>query len=142
MSTSSKPVRHLMLCAAGALGLALVASPASAQPRDSGRYYQSGDDSVEVTAPRYHPGRSDIGAPIRNVAMQEEVRFDDLDLRTNHGAHVLQSRVRQTARNLCRRLDAVYPVTADGSPDCYTVAVNNAMSQANAAIDGARKYSN
>ena len=46
--------------------------------------------------------------------------------------------IRSTARTLCNKIDRMYPVSADNSPDCYRTAVNNAMDQAYDAIDRAR----
>lgn len=147
--------RHLALAAAtvGAVALlGLAAAPASAQEPYGDSDYQSGyggpgiytaDEEVEVTAPPYyrrhhHPRRSAIGAPIVDVAMSSPVRFDDLDLTTRHGAQRLRLRVRETARDLCHRLDLAYPVSAADSPPCYRTALDEAMPQANAAIRQAR----
>lgn len=145
--TSSRTARRLALCAASALGVVFAASIANAESADGGRYqpvaYTQNDndsDDIIVTAPRQRNERSAIGAPIRDVAMTQEVSFDDLDLTTNHGARELKNRVRQTARNLCHQLDVRYPVTADRSPDCYTTASNDALAQADDAIADARRY--
>jgi len=96
---------------------------------------------VIVTAPPYHgPARdSATGAPIRDVALSQGVRFDDIDLRTRDGARELQARVRATARDLCRRLDVAYPISADGSPPCYRTAVEDGLAQADEAIEQARE---
>jgi UrcA family protein len=123
----------------GTAVFALAASGAVAQ--DYGRYepaaYGRSPERVEVIAPR--PQRSEIGAPIVDVALSREVRFDDLDLDTRHGVRELRERVRNTARDLCRQIDFRYPIAANGSPPCYRTAVADAMDQVDEAIDRARR---
>jgi UrcA family protein len=126
---------------ASALGLALAASSAGAQDyNDSAPAYRStSTEEVVVAAPRNRVERSGTtGAPIVDVALQRPVRFDDLDLRTEGGAHMLRERVRFTAQRLCRDLDRRYPITVSGGPSCYREAVDDAMEQAETAIDQAR----
>ena len=118
------------MLATGAVALTLAAS-ASAQ------YYASPTEQVIVRAPQYGPQRSEIGAPIENVSMSREVRFDDLDLRTVWGARVLRSRLRETALNLCRQIDNQY-VTLDDNRSCYRDAYEDAMMQADDAIRATR----
>jgi UrcA family protein len=127
---------------AGAFGACVAVLPAAAQ--DDGRYngapgaYSSTEDVI-VQAPRYrHPQRSTIGAPIEDVWLSAPVRFDDLDLTTDWGVRKLHTRIFVAARKLCQRLDNRYPVTvSDGAPSCYRQAVNDAMAQADAAVDRA-----
>jgi UrcA family protein len=132
-------IKKLSLLAATAVGLAL-ASPASAQQYD--RYgdpsYRNSDEQIEVIAPRYHERSSTTGAPIRDVAMSREVRFDDLNLRTAWGAHQLKVRIRYAANDLCQKLNIRYPVSADNNPPCVQTAVHRAMFQADRAISDAR----
>lgn len=119
-----------------ALGLALAATSASAQS-----YSESNgpNEVITVTAPPKHEQqRSSIGAPIVNVALSREVRYDDLDLRTARGAHALRDRVRSTARDLCRELDQRYPAAEDDIGSCQRHAVYDAMAQADAAIGDER----
>ena len=118
------------LLATGAIALTLATS-ASAQ------YYEGPTEDVIVHAPQYGPQRSDIGAPIENVSLAREVRFDDLDLRTVWGARMLRSRVRETALNLCRQLDNQY-VTLDDNRSCYRAAYEDAMMQVDDAIRSTR----
>jgi len=118
------------ILATGAIALTLATS-ASAQD------YAGPTEDVIVRAPHYGPQRSDIGAPIQNVSLSREVRFDDLDLRTVWGARALRSRLRQTALNLCRQLDNQY-VTLDDNRSCYRAAYEDAMMQAEAAIRSTR----
>src|ERR1700749_642205 len=103
----------------------LAASSAQAQdygyPNDNARYegrayhdgYRQasyGDSNVVVTVevPRHAERDSATGAPIETIALSEAVRFDDLDLATQAGAHVLRERIRRTASQLCRRLGENY----------------------------------
>jgi len=115
--------------------MALGASAAIAQEYDYGP-----NEQVIITAPPYHGRSSTTGAPIRDVAMQREVRFDDLDLRSNWGARALKQRIKYQARALCQRLDNMYPVSASDSPPCYETALRDAMGQADEAIAQARGY--
>jgi UrcA family protein len=121
------------------LALAAPAARAQGDDRNGGEpaYYQ-GPEQVQVTVPRPRPQRGEFGAPIRDVALTRNVRYDDLDLTTNRGARQLKERIDYTARALCQRLDAMYPVAVSDSPPCYRTAMRDAMFQANAAIDDAR----
>ncbi len=139
--------RTRLLVAAGALGLALAASSANAQdydpnsaPPPSYGPASGPPESITIYGPRRHVERGDLGTPIENVALSRAVRFDDLDLRTDWGAHELRNRVRFTAHALCQRLDAMYPISADDNPPCYRTAVDQAMYRADAAIGQARAY--
>jgi UrcA family protein len=135
-------VKIALLAGAFAAGVAL---PAAAQ--DYGNYdapdaySNSGPEEVIIQAPRmrhYTPQRSTIGAPIEDVGTSAPVRFDDLDLTTDWGVRKLHDRIFIAARTLCRRLDNRYPVTvSDGAPSCYRQAVDDAMAQADAAVDRA-----
>lgn len=130
------------LLSSAAVLFALAASCASAQDYDRTGQPVSygGSEDVIVIAPPWHAPRSSVtGAPIEDVAMSQSVRFDDLDLRTADGARELRDRVRSTARDLCRRLDVAYPVSASDSPPCYRTAMEDGLAQANAAIDDARE---
>jgi UrcA family protein len=141
---NQKPTRLLLLVSVATVGFGamLAASQASAQPYP---YYGPPDyvgappEELYVYGPRHHHERSSTtGAPIENVAVQRPVRFDDLDLRTPWGARELERRVSYTARVLCDRLDAMYPVAAPDNPPCYENAMGDAMGQAYAAIARAR----
>ena len=125
-------------------GSAFVFIGASASAQDYGYdrddAYRSAPENFEVTVPRPGPQRDRMGAPYTNRSLSQEVRFDDLDLRTGHGARILRERVKLTARMLCRELDERYPVTADNSPPCYNDAAEDALYRANRAIHDARNY--
>jgi UrcA family protein len=131
-------IRNLSLATAAALTLA--SSVAFAQDYDNDRDAYRASEEVIVVAPPYRGGERSptTGAPIRNVALSREIYVGDLDLRTRWGERALMNRIHATARTLCNKMDRMYPVSADNSPDCYRTAVNNAMDQAYDAIDRAR----
>ena len=141
-------VRAKAMATGTALGLMLVASSAGAQDAEGSAAlgsYGGPPEQVIVTPPPHVIRRSFIGAPIIDVSLSKAVRTDDLDLRTGDGARVLRSRVLFTATTLCRRINALYPVTYDGASDqwprdhnCYRNAVNNGLAQADGAIRAAR----
>ena len=144
-----KHTTGLALVGACAIGLA-IAAPAGAADYDendqgavqddsrvSVSYDAATGDEVVVSAPRYRE-RGEYGAPIETVAMSRDVRFDDLDLTTDEGVRALQGRIRGTARALCRELEVMHPVAAPNNPPCYDAAVDDAMAQADQAIDAAR----
>jgi UrcA family protein len=143
IGTSSRPARHSALLAASAIVLGLAASPALAQDygsyRDDPGYYRGPPETVEVIAPRYRP-RTARGGEIIEVSLSKRVRTDDLDLRSSWGAYELRSRIRQTARAECEKLDRRYIIVNDDGPSCYKMAVAGAMDQADAAIADARGY--
>lgn len=139
INTTAMIKRGVMGLAAGAFSLGLAAIPAHAQ--DEG-YYDNGyssssydsdyttADGVTVTAPR-HLGRSAIGAPIDLVSASRTVRYDDIDVDTGYGAHVLKARIERAARAACDQLDRDYPDAADGDGhDCYADAVRDGLHDA------------
>jgi len=143
--TPTKQARYAALLATSVMVLGLSAAASRAQdggPPDAAPVeYQNGpNEEVVITAPRYHVRRSAIGAPIEDVAMSREVRFDDLDLRTHRGARILKARIRETARALCDRMDVRYPIATEDSPPCYETAVKTALYEADDAIADARGY--
>jgi UrcA family protein len=144
MSIRQQFPRQLALLATAAVALGFAASSAPAQ--DYGAYgegpgtYSQPSEEVIIEAPRYHPQRSTIGAPIREVAMSRAIRFDDLDLRTSWGARALRDRIRYTAQSLCNRMDFAYPISTSDSPPCYRTALEDGMAQADLAIAQARGY--
>jgi UrcA family protein len=140
----STHLHRQVLLAASAAALMLVAPSVSAQDYYSESAYENGpNEEVIVQAPEFyrHQQRdSATGAPIVDVAMSREVRFDDLDLRSGWGARALRTRISDTARRLCDRLSVRYPVATTDSPDCFRTAYNDAMAQADEAIARARGY--
>lgn len=110
------------------LTLGLGAAPVHAQSAyddDGAAPYET--SGVTVYAPRT-VGRSDIGAPIQEVRASRVVRFDDLDLDSRWGAHVLKVRIERAANQACDELDQDYPISDDSTP-CRQTAVDHAMYQ-------------
>jgi UrcA family protein len=129
------------LLAAGALSFAIAAPSARAQSRYDGvTYYRDGSDDVIIEAPRHFHERSRIGAPIEDVALSRVVRYNDLDLRTDWGAHELKARVTRTAASACDELDVRYPFSTPDSPPCYATAVHFGIRDADYAIAHARGW--
>lgn len=129
------------LLAAGAL--LLLGASANAQEYGYGyedAAYSAPDEDVTVSVPRYAPQRSPLGAPYRYISMSKGVYIGDLNLRTRHDVRIMRDRISYTARRMCRELDIRYPITAPGSPGCYTTAMNDAMYQANIAVAQQRGY--
>jgi|HubBroStandDraft_4_1064222.scaffolds.fasta_scaffold525181_1 UrcA family protein len=137
-------MRAKILLMAGAMGFMAVATSAGAQ--DTGYYgsapYSGPQEEVIVTPPPYGPRVGHLGGPIENVSLSRPVRYDDLDLSSHWGAHRLRERVSFEARELCKQLDAMYPVSADDSSGwnnrCYDRAFEQAMYQADRVIAEAR----
>lgn len=131
--------RSSLKIAALAFGACLLSLPALAQ--DYGTYGAPDNDTVTVEVPRSHhytPPRSTIGAPIEDVGISTPVRYDDLNLTDGRDVYRLHERILTTARHLCARLDNRFPVTySDGRPSCYRQAVDDAMAQADEAVDRA-----
>jgi UrcA family protein len=115
---------------AGAMGLVLAVSPASAQ--DS--------ENITVNAPRFHGEASRLNGPLERVSLSGEVRYDDLNLRTRRGARILRIRVRDEAQDICMRIAEVYPVREAPGTSCYKAALDDGLIHADAAIRDARYY--
>ncbi|HKT54208.1 MAG TPA: UrcA family protein [Caulobacteraceae bacterium] len=129
MSLSSTPVRKLLLCAATAASFAAAAPLSVAQAQPDYSYRTGPDDEITVYGSRHEERSMTTGAPIQWVREQRVVYYGDLDLRTRYGAHMLKARVARAAQEACDDLDAMYPVTASGSPPCERTAYRDAMAQ-------------
>jgi UrcA family protein len=115
--------------AALAAGAALLASAVYAQTTsgyDQDQATTTGE--LDIYAPRV-VGRSAIGAPIEVVRESRVVYTGDLDLRYSWGVRALRHRIQRAARDACDDLDARYPITEQGGPDCYKEAVRGAYNQ-------------
>jgi UrcA family protein len=124
---------------AGAIGLALTASAASAQDRyDNGAY--SNDENIQVIAPRFNTTADGqrLNGPLEKISLSTNVPYDDLNLRTWRGAHTLKLRVRDAAQSTCARLAEAYPVQQAFGSNCYKTALQNGELRANSAIRDAR----
>jgi UrcA family protein len=98
----------------------------------------SGSEIV-VEAPRTVPvpvERSPYtGAAIAVISIKLPVFYMDLDLTTEGDRASLHTRIENVARDACRYLDRMYPLTSD--PQCADKAVGRAKAAAIAAIQSA-----
>jgi UrcA family protein len=117
---------------AGVFGVALAVTSASAQ--DS-------SEQVQVTAPHFRAESAPLNGPLEKISLSSTVRTDDLNLRTRHGVRELRLRVRDEAKNVCTQLAQAYLVREAPGTSCYREAVDDAMEQADTAIDQARSFS-
>ena len=74
--------------------------------------------------------------------MSTKVRFDDLDLHTQHGADALRARMRSAATDVCEQLAASYPVYQLRLTSCERTALRNANVRANRLIRNASGIQN
>jgi UrcA family protein len=109
-------------------GAAALSVPASAQDTES----------ITVNAPRFHGQAARLNGPLEKVSYTGEVRYDDLNLRTRHGARELRLRVRDEAQDVCTRIAEVYPVREAPGTSCYKTALSDGLIHANEAIRDAR----
>lgn len=71
------------------------------------------------------------------VKMATEVRYDDLDLKTPHGAKALRVRLHSASQDVCEQLAAAYPVYQMHLTSCEKTAEKNAGLQADRLIRNA-----
>jgi len=117
-----------------AAGVVMASAPALAQ--------QPAQVTIQAERPAKVVGRSYTGVPIELVTLTRRVSYADLDLTTHAGATELEKRVSDTAKDACKQLDTLYPLTAaDTGPSCVKKATDDAMTQAHAAIAAAEKRS-
>lgn len=78
-------------------------------------------------------GRSATGAPIEEVSLSARVTYSDLELSIPSNAKVFKQRVHDAAREVCDRLEQMYPL-GGGSDSCVRKAEEGAQPQVTAAI--------
>ncbi len=95
--------------------------------------------TIEATRPvtKVVGRSSSTGAPIEETTITRKVSYADLDLASVAGANELQKRVNDTAKELCKQLDDMYPLTAPTSTDCARKSSSQAMEQVHMAIAAA-----
>jgi UrcA family protein len=130
------------LLAAGALVLGAASANAQGyQGYNDDASMTSDNENVEISVPRFVvPDKS--GATLMPHSLSQQVRYDDLDLRTAEGAYILRSRARLTALLMCRELDERFPLTYPDPNSCYHISAKEATYAANVAIDRERFASN
>jgi UrcA family protein len=156
--TRKKSASPLVLMAAAA---ALVFGTAAQAQEDYGAYpapyadpspgYYPGDEGYDsyrspysfedltIIAPRSRVvGRSSTtGAPIEQVSISRVVSARDLDLRSPWGVDALYARIDQAARDACREMDNLYPISVGGDPPCVRTAARRAYAQADYIVSAA-----
>lgn len=95
--------------------------------------------TVQAVASKAVVGRSTIGAPIEQATLTRRVSYADLDLTTYTGVMTLKRRVREAAREACRKLDDLYPFEERQAATCVINAVADASQQVEGAIAGAQR---
>ena len=128
INNSTLPARDLMVVAVGAFlcGIVSASSPAFAQ---------QANEQVIITSPyvvRQAPAPANRAAGLRNpelVSVTRAVSYADLDLSKAAGVTELQTRVRNTAKDVCQELftrfpkgQYIYPVT-----DCVKKATDDGL---------------
>lgn len=109
----------------------------------AGAVAQTGEESpveeITVIAPR--PITTEVEESIPGgrkeavISLRMTVQYADLDLSRPEDADRLMVRIRSVARDGCKYLDRLYPLSPD--PDCQDRAVANARPQAEKAIAAA-----
>ena len=93
-------------------------------------FAQEPSENVTVFAP-YVVKKTSTGMTknrVTTVTMSRQVSFKDLDLSTAEGKAALESRVKETAANVCKELDRRYPSqSVDEDKNCIQEAIDEAM---------------
>jgi len=88
---------------------------------------------VTVSAPSIKTIARDLsGAPVRQATASARIRYSPIMLTTNSGRALLQYKVTQVARGLCRKLDSIVPLSDETT--CVQQAVKGAKVQIASAI--------
>ena len=97
----------------------------------------SADKEMPVIAPQLKSTRAmRPGGTPAPIKMTTEVRYDDLDLHTPHGAEAFRARVHSAAQDVCEQLAAAYPVYEMRLTSCKKAAERNARIRADRIISG------
>jgi UrcA family protein len=90
---------------------------------------------VTVTAPSMKTiGRDATGAPIRQISATARIRYSPIMLTTYSGRALLQDKVVEVARGLCRKIDSMAVGSLGDEGTCVERAVDGAKVQIAAAI--------
>lgn len=84
-------------------------------------------------------GRTSSGALIESAEVTMRVSYADLSLDTNSGQALLKARVKDAAKEACKRASTYYPLSMLQTSDdtCVAVAVKGAKPQINSIIAAA-----
>ena len=94
-------------------------------------FAQEETENVTVFAP-YVVKKSNTGLGrnhVTTVSVSRAVAYDDLDLTSPDGQATLETRVKQTANDVCKELDKRYPASMSENKTCVREAVTEAMVQ-------------
>jgi UrcA family protein len=112
--------------------LALVALSAKADPYRSYAAPSAADEVTGVTV--YAPDRlarqPTTGRWTRMDTISMNVSLADLDLSTAFGARIAKARISRAAKEVCDAFDQVYPGDTNPPGGCYSIAVRDALRQA------------
>jgi UrcA family protein len=129
------PARMAGALATASASLALVALPAHADPyshigQDTTAASEEAVEGVTVYAPERYARQPTTGARVRMDRVSTTVQLGDLDLSNPYDARVAKARIVEAAKDVCDEADTVYP--NDGQPPggCYSIAVRDALRQA------------
>jgi|SRR5579862_4235840 len=91
-------------------------------------------EEVTVTVPGSKTiGRSTNGAPIEEVSVSEKIDYNPVMLTTNSGRALLEDKVTQEAKRMCKQLETPGSVPTEPEQACVKRAVANAKEQIAAA---------
>lgn len=97
-------------------------------------------EEVTVTAPATKViGRGTTGAPIEEVSASERIQYSHTMLMTNSGRALLEDKVAEEARRLCKDLETPGSVPTETEQACVKRAVAGAKEQIAAAAAAQKK---
>lgn len=98
---------------------------------------RSEHSAITVLAPRIvsKPAPDGLGQ-VKTITASSVVNYDDLNLHSLNDRDKLKNRVKDAARQLCRKLDSIYPLASGTDEDysCIRDAVDGAQPQVEAAF--------
>jgi UrcA family protein len=87
-------------------------------------------EGVTVYVPYRYVRQPTTGARVRMNSVSLAVPLGDLDLSTPGGARVAKARIVEAAKDVCQRAEDVYPGSGEPPGGCYSMAVHDALRQA------------
>lgn len=117
--------------ALAAASLAIAVSAARADDYSPHGGTTVGDvQGVTVYAPDRYTHQPTTGRMVRMNQVSMTVALGDLDLSTRGGARIAKARIVEAARDVCQRVEDVYPGSGEPPGGCYSMAVRDALRQA------------
>ena len=80
-----------------------------------------------------------IGASDEVISVSQRVSYADLNLATTSGSREMESRVRNTAKALCEKLERTYPLSGTTAETCVRNTVDKGMADVRTATAKAEK---